>query len=89
MLDDIKKVFFNFSPVKDVTRLSGRCSGRYKFIEAEIILDIEKLQDAHDICCSIEEEVYDCFPEVDKLLIHYEPAKERKEATKPPASQKP
>jgi len=75
MLDDIKKVFFNFSQVKDVTQLSGRCSGRYKFIEAEIILDIEKLQDAHNVASSIEEEIYDCFPEIDKILIHYEPAK--------------
>jgi len=78
MLDDIRKVFFKFSPVKDITKLSGRYSGRYKFIEAEIILDIEKLQDAHDICSSIEEEVYDCFPEVEKLFIHYEPAKGQK-----------
>ena len=78
MLDDIRKVFFNFSPVKDVTQLSGRCSGRYKFVEAEVILDIEKLQDAHDICSSIEEEVYDCFPEIDKIHIHYEPAKGQK-----------
>jgi len=77
MLNDIRKVFFNFSPVRDVTQLSGRCSGRYKFVEAEIILDIEKLQDAHDICSSIEEEVYDSFPEVDKLLIHYEPIGEK------------
>jgi len=75
VLNDIRKVFFKFSPVKDVTQLSGRCSGRYKFVEAEIVMDIEKLQDAHDISSSIEEEVYDCFPEVDKLLVHYEPAK--------------
>ena len=75
ILDDIRKVFFNFSDVKDVTQLSGRCSGRYKFVEAEIILDTEKLQDAHDISTAIEEEVYDCFPDVDKLLIHYEPVK--------------
>jgi len=77
MLDDIRKVFFNFSPVKDVTRISGRCSGRYKFVEAEIILDIETLQDAHDISSSIEEEIYDCFPEIDKILIHYEPARKQ------------
>ena len=78
MLNDIRKVFFNFSPVKDVTQLSGRCSGRYKFVEAEIALDIEKLQEAHEICSSIEEEVYDCFPEIDKIHIHYEPVKEQK-----------
>ena len=74
MLSDIREVFYSFSPVQDVTQLSGRCSGRYKFVEAEIIMDIETLQDAHDISSSIEEEVYDCFPEIDKLLIHYEPA---------------
>ena len=78
MLEDIRKVFYNFSPVKDVVRLSGRCSGRYKFVEAEIIVDTERLQDAHDISSSIEEEIYDCFPEVDKLLIHYEPVKSQK-----------
>ena len=77
-LEDIRKVFYNFSPVKDVVRLSGRCSGRYKFVEAEIIVDTERLQDAHDISSSIEEEIYDCFPEVDKLLIHYEPVKSQK-----------
>jgi cation diffusion facilitator family transporter len=77
-LNDIRNIFFNFPDVKDVTELSGRCSGRYKFVEAEIILDTEKLLDAHDISSAIEEEVYDCFPEVDKILIHYEPAKEQK-----------
>ena len=74
MLDDIRKVFYNFSPVKEVIHLSGRCSGRYKFVEAEIILDIETLQDAHDVASSIEEEVYDCFPDIDRILIHYGPA---------------
>lgn len=76
-LAEITQVLYGFSPVKQVTRLSGRCSGRYKFIEAEILMDVETLQDAHDIACAIEEEVYDCFPEVDKLLIHYEPAQDR------------
>ena len=79
MLDDIRKVFYNFSPVKDVTRLSGRNSGRYKFVEAEVILDIETLRDAHDISLSIEEEIFDCFPEIDKILIHYEPAKKQED----------
>ncbi len=77
ILEDIRKVFYKFSPVKDVVRLSGRCSGRYKFVEAEIILDIETLQDAHDISSSIEEEIYDSFPEIDKILIHYEPSRKQ------------
>lgn len=77
MLDDIRKVLSNFPAVKDVTRLSGRCSGRFKFIEAEVVLDVETLKDAHDISSSIEEETYDCFPEIDKILIHYEPVKKQ------------
>ena len=49
---------------------------RYKFIEAVVGMDAETLAEAHTISSAIEEEVYDCFPEVDKLIIHYEPMME-------------
>ncbi|MFC1734949.1 cation diffusion facilitator family transporter [Candidatus Hydrogenedentota bacterium] len=77
MLDQIQKVFYEFPPVKEVKRLSGRCSGRFKFVEAEVTLNVETLKEAHDISSFIEEHVYDCFPEVDKLLIHCEPTEDQ------------
>ena len=75
-LEQIKKTFHEFPQVKNVSRLFGRHSGRYVFVEATVTLDVKTLKEAHDISSSIEEEVYDCFPEVDKLLIHCEPIEE-------------
>ena len=76
VLEQVKRVFSNFPQVERIGRLSGRHSGRYKFVEAELTLDVETLREAHDISSAIEEEVYDCLPEVDKLLIHCEPIEE-------------
>jgi len=70
---EIRKIFYEFPQVKDVRHLRGRCSGRYDFLEAEAALDVDTLQEAHRISSAIEEEVYDRHPEVDRLLIHYEP----------------
>lgn len=75
-LNEIRQIFDDFPQVKDVMQLFGRYSGRYKFVECAVVLDVDGLEEAHHICSSIEEEVYDRFPEVDKLLIHYEPVKE-------------
>jgi len=72
-LDQIEKIFCDFPAVEKVVKLTGRYSGRYKFIEAEIVLNVETLQDAYKISLAIEEEVYDRVPEVDKILVHYEP----------------
>lgn len=73
VLGQISKVISSFPQVMEIKQLSGRHSGRYKFIEAEVFLDVETLREAHELSSHIEEEVYDCFPEVDKILIHYEP----------------
>jgi cation diffusion facilitator family transporter len=72
-LDRIRNIFYEFPQVKRVMHLRGRCSGRYDFLEAEAALDVDTLQEAHRISSAIEEEVYDRHPEVDRLLIHYEP----------------
>ncbi len=72
-LDQITKIFSSFPSVEKVIRLTGRYSGRYKFVEAEVIMNAETFQEAHELSSAIEEEVYDSFPEVDKILIHYEP----------------
>jgi len=76
-LEKIEKIFHGFPAVEKVIRLTGRYSGRYKFVEAVVIMDAETLQEAHGISSAIEEEVYDCLPEVDKIFIHYEPMEKR------------
>lgn len=87
MLEQIETVLFEFPQVKHVARLSGRYSGRYRFVEAEVSMDAKTLTEAHAISSSIEEEVYDRFPDVDKVLIHYEPIEEERRQLCPKAKQ--
>ncbi len=62
-----------FPEVVEIKRLTGRRSGRFRFLEAEIVLDISSLEEAHQLVTMIEEEIYDHFPEIDRVIIHFEP----------------
>ncbi len=62
-----------FPEVVEIKNLIGRRSGRFRFVEAEIVLDVPSLEEAHEIVTLIEEEIYDLFPEIDRVIIHVEP----------------
>lgn len=72
-LDEIRKVLENHPDVTTVVSLGGRSSGRYKFVEATLRMDTRLLQDAHEVIVRLEEDILDRQPDIDKLLIHYEP----------------
>jgi predicted Fe-Mo cluster-binding NifX family protein len=72
-LDGIRAVLAGHPLVKGVTSLGGRRSGRYKFVEANVKLDARLLRDAHDVVSHLEEEILDRWPDIDRLLIHFEP----------------
>jgi predicted Fe-Mo cluster-binding NifX family protein len=73
-LNGIREVLESHPPVTRVTSLGGRSSGRYKFVEAEVKLDARLLRDAHHVVSHLEEEILDRWPDIDRILIHYEPA---------------
>jgi len=56
--------------VKDIT---GRNAGRYRFVEAEIVLRTRDLEKSHDVETRIEERIRQAVPHVDRVLIHAEP----------------
>ncbi|MFH0825307.1 MAG: cation transporter dimerization domain-containing protein, partial [Pseudomonadota bacterium] len=51
----------------------GRSSGRYKTIEISLQMNTRLLREAHEIVSHLEEEILDRWPEIDKIIIHYEP----------------
>ncbi|WP_456433080.1 cation diffusion facilitator family transporter [Thermosulfuriphilus sp.] len=59
--------------IVSIKSLLGRQAGRFKLIEAEIILDCESLEEAHALVTAIEEEIYQRFPDIDRVFIHFEP----------------
>ncbi len=77
-LDGIRAVLAGHPLVTGVTALGGRSSGRYKFVEANVKVDARLLRDAHEVVSHLEEDILDRWPEIDRILIHYEP--EQKES---------
>ncbi|HQN19108.1 MAG TPA: cation diffusion facilitator family transporter, partial [Syntrophobacteraceae bacterium] len=77
-LNGIRTVLAGHALVKGVTALGGRSSGRYKFVEANVKVDARLLRDAHEVVSHLEEDILDRWPEIDRILIHYEP--EQKES---------
>lgn len=72
-LNEIRAVLASHPVVKGVTSLGGRSSGRYKFVEANVKVDARLLRDAHEVVSNLEEEILDRWPDIDRILIHYEP----------------
>ena len=72
-LDGIRAVLAGHPLVKGISSLGGRSSGRYKFVEANVKLDARLLRDAHDVVSHLEEDILDRWPDIDRLIIHFEP----------------
>jgi cation diffusion facilitator family transporter len=72
-LDSIRMIVESHPDVVEILSIGGRSSGRYKFVEISVCLDIRRLKTAHDLISHLEEEILDRHPSIDKLLVHYEP----------------
>jgi cation diffusion facilitator family transporter len=72
-LDSIRTVLAGHPLVTGINALGGRSSGRYKFVEANVRVDARLLRDAHEAVSHLEDEILDRWPEIDRILIHYEP----------------
>jgi cation diffusion facilitator family transporter len=74
-MDKVKSVILSHPQVTSIHSLRGRNSGRFKFIEADIGLRVRELERAHHVSQQIEAEISKSVPNVDRVLIHYEPEK--------------
>ena len=74
-LDCVKSTILEDHKVGTINALWGRNSGRFKFIEADIVLKVHDLDRAHAISRRIEREIKKRVSNVDHILIHYEPQK--------------
>jgi len=72
-LNHIRGIITSEPGVADVKWLTGRNSGRFRFIEAEITLRFHDLEKAHAATQRIEEKIRQDVPNVDRVLIHAEP----------------
>ncbi len=74
-LNNIREIILENPQVSKVNALTGRNSGRFKFIEADLALKVRELEKAHFVANQIENRIKSRVPHVDHILIHYEPTK--------------
>ncbi len=72
-LSKTEKIILNTPQVVEIKSLTGRNSGRFKFIESNIIIKTHNLDKAHIIADKIEENIRKEVRNIDQVLIHYEP----------------
>jgi cation diffusion facilitator family transporter len=72
-LNTVRTIILANPAIVRVKSLTGRNSGRYCFIEAEVVLRINDLNLAHGIVSEIEKEIKSEIPHVERVLIHFEP----------------
>ena len=74
-MDQVKTILLKDPHVVSINALWGRNSGRFKFIEANIIINAKNFEKAHYVSQRLENEIRQNVSQVDHILIHYEPQK--------------
>jgi len=73
-LEKIRALIMQAPEVASIKELVARNSGRYLFVQANLILRITDLKRAHLASERIESWIRRELPQVDRMLIHYEPS---------------
>lgn len=75
-LQKVKNIILKHPAVIDLKSIKGRSAGSYKFLEIEILMHNLSLREAHKIVDEIAEEIKQKVPNIDSVVIHYEPARQ-------------
>jgi cation diffusion facilitator family transporter len=86
-LNTIREIILDTPQVSKINALTGRNSGRFKFIEADLALKVRELEKAHFVANQMENRIKSRVPNVDHLLIHYEPIKKEIQVIALPVAQ--
>ncbi|OSS42557.1 Cobalt-zinc-cadmium resistance protein [Desulfurella amilsii] len=62
-----------FEHVNEITSIKGRKSGRFMLLEIIVKFDVASFEEAHRLSTEIEKRIYEKFPNVDNVIVHYEP----------------
>ncbi len=84
----IQRIILAKKSIKRLVKLTGRNSGRFRFIEAVIEVDTDSLREAHRLSEELEKEIKAEIPRVDRILIHYEPVEKRENRVAVPLDEK-
>lgn len=72
-LDRVRSIIADEHSVQEIHQLVGRNSGRYRFIEADLVLRVRDLEKATRIAARIEHHIREKVRNVDHVALRYEP----------------
>jgi len=72
-LERIRAIIQDEHSVRDIIQLVGRNSGRFRFIEADLVLRVRDLEKAARIASRIEHRIREQVRHVDQVTLRYEP----------------
>jgi cation diffusion facilitator family transporter len=72
-LGEVREILAASPGVAEVKSVVGRNSGRYRFLQADIVVRTSDLQKAHHLSEQLEEAIRDGVDNVERVVIHYEP----------------
>lgn len=72
-IEAISHEISQFDHVNEISSIKGRKSGRFMLLEIIVKFDIASFEEAHRLSTEIEKRIYEKFPNVDNVIVHYEP----------------
>jgi len=75
-LEKIKNIILKHPAIVDIKSIKGRSAGSYKFLEIELLMHNLSLREAHRIVDEIAQQIKEKIPNIDSVIIHYEPARQ-------------
>lgn len=72
-MDQVRSILNDHPTVVKIDSLIGRNAGRFRFLQAGIILRTGDLEKAHQISQILEQDIRRKVPHVERVTIHYEP----------------
>ena len=73
-IDKIRQIVTQIPQVVSINALTGRNAGSYKFVQLDLSLQSDSLQEAHELAHEIEKKIKSQMPFVERVVIHYQPA---------------
>ncbi len=72
-LAQVRAIIESYPGVAQVKSVVGRNSGRYRFLQADIVVRTTDLDKAHHLSAQLEEVIRDEVKNAERVVIHYEP----------------
>ncbi len=72
-LAQVRAIIESYPGVAQVKSVVGRNSGRYRFLQADIVVRTTDLDKAHHLSEQLEEAIRDEVKNAERVVIHYEP----------------